>query len=84
MRTANQKPRRTRKQMRLPLFKTNGTTDSRIKPDPRTKDHRNATIVTDPEITGTGMQNIASSVISRSQEECQKRIRENQPCKDKQ
>ncbi len=46
--------------MRLPLFKTNGQTDSRIEPNPRSKDHRNATIVTDPEITGTGMQNIAS------------------------
>jgi len=54
--------------MRLPLFKTNGTTISRIEPYTRTKGHLNATIVTlpDPEITGTGMENIASNVRSRT------------------
>jgi len=54
--------------MRSPLFKTKGTTGSRIETDLRIKVSRKATIVTmpDQETTRTGMENIASTARSRT------------------
>jgi hypothetical protein len=69
MTTANPRQRRTRKQMiRSPLSRTNGTTGSRIEAKPRVKVSHNATTVTipDQETTGTGMENIVSTVRSRT------------------
>jgi hypothetical protein len=74
--------------MKSLLFKTGETTDSKIRTQTNPKDQGNAPIDTTPETEITRNRNrkycFNCKIQNHTQEECQKRIKDNKPCKDKQ